>query len=472
MYDENASSQLMAIASLIHGKDSRWLQLEVCREFQRGQCSRSDQECKFSHPPPHVEIQNGRVTACFDSIKGRCTRENPKCKYLHPPQHLKDQLCINGRNNLALKNLLFNQLTSQATVTAAPISVNPLATMTYTGAMIPGVQAATYSPYAAYALNPTASAVYPGLVASPDILNSVGTLLQTNGTSSTSPAIMAAALALQAQRSASVNTTAQNNRFDRIEVCREFARGGTCSLGVDECPKAHPPPHVSPATGDPPAVTVCMDFALRGGEAGCARHPCRYFHPPKHLMTDAASAKVPESAAVATTLANVGSSAAVTAAAVQNQQQLLAAAYVAAFQAATAAAAARGNASASSLTTPVAVGLQQASANGATVSKKRPLEAADNQAALATAAAYTADPYLMAAAAALNSSMAKRTALDKSGMPFYQPLTAATATTGFPAGTVSLGIQYPQYAAIPTLQASPYLPYLTFAGQPPGLPRL
>ncbi|EJW70052.1 hypothetical protein WUBG_19040 [Wuchereria bancrofti] len=43
---------------------------QVCREFQRGQCSRSDIECKFAHPPPHVDVQNGRVTACYDSIKG------------------------------------------------------------------------------------------------------------------------------------------------------------------------------------------------------------------------------------------------------------------------------------------------------------------------------------------------------------------------------------------------------------------
>lgn len=54
---------------LLNVKDSRWLQLEVCREFQRGQCSRNDQECKFAHPPPHVEVQNGKVTACYDSIK-------------------------------------------------------------------------------------------------------------------------------------------------------------------------------------------------------------------------------------------------------------------------------------------------------------------------------------------------------------------------------------------------------------------
>lgn len=53
------------------GKDSRWLTLEVCREFARSKCSRSDDECKYAHPSPHVEIQNGRVMCCFDSIKVR-----------------------------------------------------------------------------------------------------------------------------------------------------------------------------------------------------------------------------------------------------------------------------------------------------------------------------------------------------------------------------------------------------------------
>ncbi|XP_054236809.1 muscleblind-like protein 2 isoform X7 [Indicator indicator] len=79
-------------------RDTKWLTLEVCRQFQRGTCSRSDEECKFAHPPKSCQVENGRVIACFDSLKGRCTREN--CKYLHPPTHLKTQLEINGRNNL------------------------------------------------------------------------------------------------------------------------------------------------------------------------------------------------------------------------------------------------------------------------------------------------------------------------------------------------------------------------------------
>lgn len=60
-------NNLLAIGSNV--KDSRWLTLEVCREYQRNKCTRTDTECKFAHPPPHVEVQNGRVTACFDSIK-------------------------------------------------------------------------------------------------------------------------------------------------------------------------------------------------------------------------------------------------------------------------------------------------------------------------------------------------------------------------------------------------------------------
>ena len=43
-------------------------------------------------------------------VQGRCNREKPPCKYFHPPQHLKDQLLINGRNHLALKNALMLQM--------------------------------------------------------------------------------------------------------------------------------------------------------------------------------------------------------------------------------------------------------------------------------------------------------------------------------------------------------------------------
>lgn len=48
---------LVNMSNLINGKDSRWLQLEVCREFQRNKCSRPDSECKFAHPPANVEVK-------------------------------------------------------------------------------------------------------------------------------------------------------------------------------------------------------------------------------------------------------------------------------------------------------------------------------------------------------------------------------------------------------------------------------
>uniref|UniRef100_A0A0N5B185 Muscleblind-like protein n=1 Tax=Syphacia muris TaxID=451379 RepID=A0A0N5B185_9BILA len=158
MYDENSNTAISALGTStsssgimnqilnVNVKDSRWLQLEVCREFQRGQCSRSDEECKFAHPPPHVDVQNGRVTACYDSIKGRCTRENPKCKYLHPPQHLKDQLLINGRQNLALKNLICTQLNQTNAAAAAAATniptINPLAQLVVSGQPNPAAAAA------------------------------------------------------------------------------------------------------------------------------------------------------------------------------------------------------------------------------------------------------------------------------------------------------------------------------------------
>ena len=50
-------------------KDSRWLTLEVCREYARNKCTRTEDECRFAHPPSNVEVLNGRVMCCFDSIK-------------------------------------------------------------------------------------------------------------------------------------------------------------------------------------------------------------------------------------------------------------------------------------------------------------------------------------------------------------------------------------------------------------------
>lgn len=92
------------MSNLVRSKDSQWLQLNVCREFQSNNCPRTDDSCKNAHPGQHVETINGKVMACYDSCKGRCTREI--CKYYHPSSSMMEQLLLKGRNHLAMKNAL------------------------------------------------------------------------------------------------------------------------------------------------------------------------------------------------------------------------------------------------------------------------------------------------------------------------------------------------------------------------------
>ncbi|CAH3171056.1 unnamed protein product, partial [Porites evermanni] len=213
----------------VMGKDPRWLLVEVCREFQRGKCSRTEDECRFAHPPAHVAIQNGKVTACFDSLKGRCRRDN--CKYLHPPKHIKAQMENNGRllqqqqqqQQLAFQQQAFAPLAQQMLANPSFISTWPLS--------LPG----------------------------------------SNGTYLQQP------LAFLPDTSALAQTPSRRlDKSDKLEVCREFQRGA-CSR--EECRYAHPPRHVSIDSSDG-MITVCMDF-MKGR---CQREMCRYFHPPSHLQ--------------------------------------------------------------------------------------------------------------------------------------------------------------------------------------------
>ncbi|XP_018309404.1 polyglutamine-repeat protein pqn-41 isoform X4 [Mycetomoellerius zeteki] len=262
---------MVSMNNLLNGKDSRWLQLEVCREFQRNKCTRPDTECKFAHPPANVEVQNGRVTACYDSIKGRCNREKPPCKYFHPPQHLKDQLLINGRNHLALKNALMQQIQQGLTPgqTLVPGQVPAVATNPYLTGM-PQVSN-TYSPY--FAPSPIMPAIMgpadPTGVGSP-----LGVVPQTVAMPQKMP------------------------RTDRLEVCREFQRGA-CKRGETECRFAHPLETVQ--ANEDGSVTVCMD-AVKGR---CNRDPCRYFHPPLHLQAHIKAAQ--SRASIAMDMKSVGS---------------------------------------------------------------------------------------------------------------------------------------------------------------------
>ena len=49
-------------------RDSSWLELEVCRDFQRQSCPRIH-DCRFAHPQPPVVSKEGKVTCCYDFLK-------------------------------------------------------------------------------------------------------------------------------------------------------------------------------------------------------------------------------------------------------------------------------------------------------------------------------------------------------------------------------------------------------------------
>ncbi|XP_066267767.1 muscleblind-like protein 1 isoform X5 [Branchiostoma lanceolatum] len=247
-------------------RDNRWLTLEVCREFQRGTCTRPDTECRFAHPGKQVQVDNGRVVACFDSLKGRCTREN--CKYLHPPPHLKSQLEINGRNNLIAQANAKNQILQQ--VPFQPIlpgsQLQPMdqylklwgyqwnTNLEQATPQFNNIQAAAaFNPY----LNPMAPSSM-GLVPTEVPFQSAVPLVP----GASAPAVLPAKIA----------------RTDRLEVCREFQRGN-CTRGENDCKYAHPTEGVTVDTSDN-CVTVCMDY-IKGR---CTREKCKYFHPPPHLQ--------------------------------------------------------------------------------------------------------------------------------------------------------------------------------------------
>ncbi|XP_051993190.1 muscleblind-like protein 2a isoform X3 [Xyrauchen texanus] len=233
-------------------RDTKWLTLEVCRQFQRGTCSRSDEECKFAHPPKSCQVENGRVIACFDSLKGRCTREN--CKYLHPPAHLKTQLEINGRNNLIQQKTAAAMLAQQMQFMIPGTTMQPVPTFSISQGLCSN-HGMSYAPY----LTPMS--------------HSMG-LVPTEMLPST-PVIMPSSPPISIQSSSS---TQKLLRTDKLEVCREFQRGN-CARGETDCRFAHPSDSPMIDTSDN-TVTVCMDYI----KSRCSREKCKYFHPPAHLQ--------------------------------------------------------------------------------------------------------------------------------------------------------------------------------------------
>ncbi|XP_064832945.1 muscleblind-like protein 2a isoform X4 [Oncorhynchus masou masou] len=241
-------------------RDTKWLTLEVCRQFQRGTCSRSDEECKFAHPPTSCQVENGRVIACFDSLKGRCSREN--CKYLHPPSHLKTQLEINGRNNLIQQKTAAAMLAQQMHFMIPGTSMQPVPAFNVAQGLgtSPGL---SYSPY----LTPMTSMSHGMSLIPTELLPNTPVMVPG------SPPVT-----LQSSNSSSSSPSQKLLRIDKLEVCREFQRG-TCARGETDCRFAHPSDSPMIDTSDN-TVTVCMDYI----KSRCSREKCKYFHPPAHLQ--------------------------------------------------------------------------------------------------------------------------------------------------------------------------------------------
>ncbi|XP_056456173.1 muscleblind-like protein 3 isoform X2 [Gadus chalcogrammus] len=239
--------------SMSMGRDTKWLTLEVCREFQRGTCSRSDAECKFAHPARSCHVENGRVIACFDSLKGRCTREN--CKYLHPPPHLKTQLEINGRNNLIQQKTAAAMLAQQMQFMLPGAQLQPITTFPVTPSMATSPSMA-FSPYLSH--------MAPGMGLMPELMPSAPLLVPGSPTS------------LAAMGNGT--STHKSIRTDKLEVCREFQRGN-CTRGENDCRYAHPL-EAGMVDCSENSVIVCMDY-IKGR---CSRDKCKYFHPPAHLQ--------------------------------------------------------------------------------------------------------------------------------------------------------------------------------------------
>ncbi|XP_034741329.1 muscleblind-like protein 2a isoform X2 [Etheostoma cragini] len=241
-------------------RDTKWLTLEVCRQFQRGNCSRSDEECKFAHPPKSCQVDNGRVVACFDSLKGRCSREN--CKYLHPPSHLKTQLEINGRNNLIQQKTAAAVLAQQMQLMIPGHSMQPVPTFHVTQ----GLGTNTGLSYGSY-MTPLSHGM---------------SLIPTDNLSSTQVLVSGSPpVTVQSSSSSSSSSSSPSQklqRSDKLEVCREFQRGN-CARGETDCRFAHPSDSPMIDTTDN-TVTVCMDYI----KSRCSREKCKYFHPPAQLQ--------------------------------------------------------------------------------------------------------------------------------------------------------------------------------------------
>lgn len=169
--------------------------------------------------------------------KGRCNREKPPCKYFHPPQHLKDQLLINGRNHLALKNALMQQMGISPGQPVLPGQV-PAVTQA-TNPYLASMPASTYSPYFQPGhLVPTLL----GPVSDPSSVSQLGPVVQQ----------------------AVVSTQQKIPRSDRLETAPVSAAAAVAAAAAAAAANMGP---IQPPPPPPGAVTSTSQLSISGGQS-------------------------------------------------------------------------------------------------------------------------------------------------------------------------------------------------------------
>ncbi|XP_071951228.1 muscleblind-like protein 1 isoform X5 [Antedon mediterranea] len=221
--------------------------LEVCREFQRGVCSRGENECKFAHPGEEVTIDStdNTATVCMDYIKGRCSRD--KCRYYHPPPHLQVRI-KSAQQHITQAN---TALTAAATIAMPPMKKGP----GMTAPMVP----------ANFMYHPQLAAAVMG----PQPLVQTLSMVPHQGT-----------LPYLTQHLVQAQQRSENNEIsdlsDTMPVCRDF-KSGHCKR--PNCKYAHvSEDYVEIIDGK---VTMCR-YAAQGR---CARLKCKYYHPPNGVQS-------------------------------------------------------------------------------------------------------------------------------------------------------------------------------------------
>ncbi|CAN0171562.1 unnamed protein product [Lampetra planeri] len=261
--------------------------LEVCREFQRGNCSRGESECRFAHPAEStaVDSADNTVTVCMDHVKGRCSRD--KCKYFHPPLHLQAKLKASQQAAQQHQHQHQHQAAAAAAQAAAAAMALPPGFL----APLPK-RAALDKANGATAMFSPSVLHYQQALASMQLQQQAtflppGTVLCMPPTTSLVPMIpgpVGSPVSATASPNSSlpfVTSSSANQSADTLIICRDF-KSGHCTR--PNCRFLHLLEDHVEIVED--RVTVCRDAA----KGKCSRPLCKYYHPPAASSHAAAAA--------------------------------------------------------------------------------------------------------------------------------------------------------------------------------------